>query len=95
MPRHNRSREERAPKKLTGASVYDKTPMHKLIFEMEITFCERFPGLDPFKIRKQRARDFFRIAANLTEYDRKRSKNKGKNKQKRIRKPASDNSGWW
>lgn len=93
MPRHNRSSKKRAPKKLTGASVYDRTPMDKLIFEMEITFCERFPGLDPFQIRKQRARDFFRIAANLTEYDRKRSK--GKNKQKKIRKPASDNSGWW
>ena len=89
MPRHNRSGEKCSEKKLTGASVYDKTPMHKLIFEMEITFCERFPGLDPFKIRQQRARDFFRIAANLTEYDRKRSKNK--QKQKKIRKPAGDN----
>lgn len=62
--------------------------MHKLIFEMEITFCERFPGLNPFEIRKQRARDFFRIAANLTEYDRKR--NKGRQKSTKIRKPAGD-----
>lgn len=50
--------------------------------------CERFPALDPFAIRRKRAAEFFKIAANVADYDLKHQKSK--NKPKKIMKPAGD-----
>ena len=63
---------------------------YELFFEMEISLCERFPGLTPFRIRQEKAREVFLLIRRLHRYNELSSARKvGKNRV--IRRPAGDN----
>lgn len=49
---------------------------------------ERFPALEPFKIRQQRAREVFILIERLNDYSSRQNSKKGK---KVFRRPAGDN----
>lgn len=54
---------------------------------MELNISERFPGLNPFKIRREKAKEVFLLIRRLN------NSNKKQNKEKitKRRKPAGDN----
>lgn len=56
---------------------------------MIFSTCERFPGMTPFNVRRERARTFFEVFLHLTKY--LNTKAKQKNQTQVIRKPAGDN----
>lgn len=51
--------------------------------------CERFPGMTPFSVRRERAREFFEVYVGAANYLKAESKRKSK--PQAIRKPAGDN----
>ena len=57
---------------------------------MEVTMCEKFPGLTPISLRKEKAREVFIMIARFNKYAKKKKKQE-KGGTKIIRRPASDN----
>ena len=53
---------------------------------MELTLCERFPSLNPFQIRKEKACEVFLLLRRLRNNNEKQHK-----KTNKIRRPAGDN----
>ena len=41
--------------------------LYALLFDININLCNRFPSLDPFKVRSQRFHDVMLIFRRLTE----------------------------
>ena len=41
--------------------------LYALLFDININLCDRFPSLDPFKVRSQRFHDVMLIFKRLTE----------------------------
>ena len=68
----------------------DDTPLYDIMFEMQVNLCERFPALTPLMLRKEKARNVFRMFIRYLKYAKKESKRKGKDGKKIIRRPASD-----
>lgn len=54
--------------------------------------CDRFPGCDPFRIRREKAREVFELVVLYTRHAQHEKKST-KNGKKIIRKPAPDT--WW
>lgn len=50
----------------------------------------RFPSLDPFQIRRQRASVVFEMVRRLNDYDARQKTEKGTKTKKKIRRPAGD-----
>lgn len=57
---------------------------------MEVSICERFPGLTPFRVRQERASEVFLLIRRLNDYNERQGKENGKQKKKVIRRPAGD-----
>jgi len=55
---------------------------------MIFTLCERFPGVSPFTLRRERAREFFEVYVGAARYLKAEAKRKSKKQV--IRKPAGD-----
>lgn len=55
---------------------------------MEVSISEQFPSLSPFQIRKQKAKEVFKLLVRLSKYNE--SKITKKNKPNVIRRPAGD-----
>ena len=69
----------------------DDTPLSDLLFDIEITLCNRFPALTPMSLRRTRARDIFKIIVKLGKHAKKEKKEEAKKAMKRIiKRPASD-----
>ena len=51
--------------------------------------CDRFPGCDPFRIRREKAREVFELVVLYTRHAQHEKKST-KNGKKIIRKPAGD-----
>ena len=66
----------------------DNTPVYELLFEMQMSLCERFPALTPLALRREKAREVFILVTRYNIYSNKQQKNAGK--PKIIRRPASD-----
>ena len=59
---------------------------------MTVTLCERFPDLNPIKVRRYPAHEVFLLIKRLGEYNRKQQKTgKAPNSKGVIRKKAGDN----
>lgn len=56
---------------------------------MEISICERFPGLSPFNVRQEKAAEVFLLMRRLNNYNKKQNKSV-KNGKTVIRKKAGD-----
>lgn len=67
--------------------MQDNRPLDVIFFEMEVNICERFPGLSPLTLRKEKARDVFALFVKYANLN----KGKKNNKRQVIRKPAGDN----
>lgn len=76
-------------KKLDEGQIVDNRTVYELLFESEVGLCERFTGLTPLTLRKEKAREVFILITRYNNYSLYREKNK--NKKKIIKKPASDN----
>lgn len=61
---------------------------------MEVSLCERFTGLTPLSLRRERVREVFLLIRRYTHYAEKEQKAK-KGGKKVIRRRASDDAGWW
>lgn len=70
----------------------DNTPIYDVLFEMEMTLCDRFAQFTPLALRKERAKDVFTMVVRYNKYMIKENrKNKRTKDGKRIvRRPASD-----
>lgn len=60
--------------------------LYEIFFEIELNISESFPGLNPFKIRREKAKEVFLLIRRLNNYNHKSKKKK----KMKIRKPASD-----
>ena len=78
-------------KKLTGGVLADNTPMDVVLFDLEMNLSDRFHGTTPIFWREQKARDVFSLLVRFNAHARRNSKKK----KNVIRRPASDNAGWW
>ena len=58
--------------------------LYESFFEITTTLCKIFPALDPFTIRRTRAREVFILINRL------KKKPKNKKKAGQIRRPAGD-----
>jgi hypothetical protein len=56
---------------------------------MEVSLSEQLPALTPIKIRKQKAKEVFKLLARLSSYNERKIKTK--DKPNVIRRPAGDN----
>jgi len=56
---------------------------------MTNNLCEIYPSLNPFILRKERAREVFILISRYRKFSKKKKKNK--NGKRIIRRPASDN----
>ena len=68
--------------------------MYEIFFELEVNLCDRFPGLTPFSVRKERASEVFLLTRRLNGLQERQSKDADKNISHKgktvIRRPASD-----
>ena len=65
--------------------------MYDVLFELQMTICERFPSITPLQLRREKAKEFFILVARLNKYNKKEQKKKKSGTNKIIRRPASDN----
>jgi hypothetical protein len=75
--------------------VDDNTPIYDVLFEMQMSLCERFPSITPLNLRREKARDVFAFFIRYIKYSKKHKKQTTKDGKKIIRRRASDNAGWW
>ena len=68
----------------------DNTPIDELMFEIEIGMSERFHGITPLTLRKERAAHVFRLIAQYSDYSRKEEKKNGNGGKEVIRRRAPD-----
>ncbi len=69
----------------------DDTPLSELLFDIDMTLCDRFPALTPMSIRSTKARDVFKTIVKLGKYAKKEKKEEAKKAMKHIvKRPASD-----
>jgi hypothetical protein len=54
---------------------------------MEVNLCDRFSGVTPFSIRREKAREVFTLLKRFNRYARRNKKGK----KTIIRRPAGDN----
>lgn len=59
-----------------------------MFFEINMTLCKLYSGLDPIKLLDYPAEDVFNLINDTLEYNKRDNTNKN---SKVIRKPASDN----
>lgn len=48
--------------------------MYEILFDMNVNMCERFPALDPFRVREQRFHDVLLIFRRLNNKHKKGDK---------------------
>lgn len=66
----------------------DNTPIYDVLFSMQVNLCERFTGLTPLGLRREKARDVFLLINRYNKYSIREQRNaKRKNV---IRKQAGD-----
>lgn len=70
--------------------IDDNTPINEVLFDMQVTLCDRFQALTPLILRRERAIDVFRLVAKYNKYAKKKNKSKSNGGQRIIRRPASD-----
>lgn len=58
--------------------------LYQILFEVEMSICDRFPSLSPFDIRQKRFHEVFLLIRRLNVY------NEQEKKPKKIRRQASD-----
>ena len=70
--------------------------MYEILFDMNTNLCDRFPALDPFRVREQRFHDVLLIFRRLTAQSKNNKNNGGGVMQKNgvIRRPAQ-NDDWY
>ena len=70
--------------------------MYEILFDMNTNLCDRFPALDPFRVREQRFHDVLLIFRRLTVQSKNNKNNGGGVMQKNgvIRRPAQ-NDDWY
>ena len=74
--------------------------LYALLFDININLCNRFPSLDPFKVRSQRFHDVMLIFRRLTEQVQQEEKAKpkksgAKKTQKGIIMRPAQNDDWY
>ena len=52
--------------------------------------CDRFQGCDPFRIRREKAREVFKVVVLYTRHAQHEKKSRTKDGKKIIRRPAGD-----
>lgn len=60
--------------------------LYQILFDLELSICERFPSLSPFDIRKQSAYEVILLIKRMTDYNLRENKIK----KRKIRRPAGD-----
>ena len=68
--------------------------MYEVFFDLNINLCDRFTGLDPFTVRKQRFHDVMLIFRRLAERNKKKRKTEGYTKSGVTYRPAK-NDDWY
>ena len=68
----------------------DNTPIDELMFELEVGMSERFAGITPLSLRKERARDVFLLIAQYSDYSGNEKQKKGSGGKEVIRRRAPD-----
>lgn len=69
----------------------DDTPLSDLLFDIEMTLCDRFPALTPISLRRTKSREVFKIIVKLGRYAKKEKKEEAKKAMKHIiKRQASD-----
>ena len=69
----------------------DDTPIYEVLFDIQMSLCERFPTLTPFMLRREKAREVFLLISRLNKHSQKENANQTSNDTRVIRKPAGDN----
>lgn len=65
--------------------------MYEAFFDITVTLCERFPDLNPIKVRKYPAHEVFLLIKRLSKYNAKqKTKSNTVNNSGVIRKKAGD-----
>lgn len=67
--------------------IEDDTPVQELLFEMEMSLCERFTSMTPLTLRKEKAREVYDLIVKYNRYSKKNERGK---KKRKIKKPAGD-----
>ena len=67
--------------------------MYEILFDLTASICDRFPGLSPFDIRREKVSEVFLLVKrlNAAEERKQRKEKASKTKQGLARVPASDN----
>lgn len=68
----------------------DDTPIEELLFELEIGMSERFAGITPLSLRKERANHVFVMISQFNKYSSKEKKKKDSGGKEVIRRRAPD-----
>ena len=63
-------------------------PLYDIFFDIELSMCERFPGLTPFDIRREKAREVFLFIRRMTKH--RENEQKERPEPGVIRRPAGD-----
>ena len=63
--------------------------MYEVFFDLNINLCDRFTGLDPFTVRKQRFHDVMLIFRRLAERNKTKKKTVGYTKNGVTYRPSS------
>jgi hypothetical protein len=71
--------------------VNDNTPVYDVLFQMQMSLCNRFMSLTPLDLRKEKAREVFILFSRYIRYSKNEKKKNTLNGKKIIRRPASDN----
>lgn len=58
---------------------------------MTVNICDRFMALNPLTIRQARAHEVFLLIARLGKYTKKEARNRDRNGNRIVRRPAGDN----
>lgn len=74
----------------------ESIPIKEAIFELESQLSQRYPGMTPLSIRKERAIDFFKVAAKARRLAKKENSERerakaNEGKRRIIKVAASDN----
>lgn len=75
--------------------------MYQVMFDIADRLCQRYPGLTPFQVRRERYREVMLLVSRVTEASNRKDGQKpaeivwyDSNGDKHIRRPATDDS-WY
>lgn len=62
----------------------DDTPIYEALFSLEVALCDRFSGLTPLSLRKERSREVFLLIKRYANYGEKQSNENATSNDKKI-----------